>query len=224
MKLTFTVLCAECFTIKRVVCILLATQLCGNDAAAARPFATDDAGTVVPSTFELETAADVSRETTASGIVLKHGVTDRADLGFSASYTTGPNHGAGFDALVASVKYAFVPGRVAATVTGAFDGESYCANLIYSHPIQPFRFDANCGLQVDGLRNPAQITYSLAAQFCPKWFTVGMETGGCGNLPDRYRIGFQLPLSTWMAIDIGVGGNFGKNVALTATSGVWLGF
>lgn len=51
------------------------------ESQGARPFITDDAGTVTPETFELEVAADYWRQEAAVGLSFKHGITKHMDMG-----------------------------------------------------------------------------------------------------------------------------------------------
>jgi hypothetical protein len=64
---------------------LCALAMC-QSALAARPFETDDAGTVAPGTFESEFGSESWKDDAAFGIGLKHGLTERMDLGVSMGY------------------------------------------------------------------------------------------------------------------------------------------
>jgi hypothetical protein len=79
---------------------------------------TDDAGTVAPETFELETGVDFWKDAATGCIGLKHGVTNRMDLGFGFGYSPQPEDERGFSGAELGLKFAIVPELLAVTAAG----------------------------------------------------------------------------------------------------------
>jgi hypothetical protein len=122
---------------------------------AARPYMTDDAGTVEVGKFELETGANFWKDMLNAGIGLKHGVTDRMDIGFSLGYNGMPEDERGVAPAQLVLKFALIPDLLAATAMGDFGDNGYGINLIASKSFGPIAVDLTMGMAVDAAINGA---------------------------------------------------------------------
>lgn len=189
---------------------------------AARPFVTDDAGTVEKGTFELETSSDYWEDAASFGIGLKHGLTNRMDLGVAFGYDAVPKESAAAQPLEVSFKYNFIPEHFSASFTSAFSSSTYSVNAIYSHDIKFLSLHANAGFEAtEGVKDVSG-TYSLAAVFNIGIIAAGLEFGGVNKDINWWQIGGQATFTDWFALDIGVGGDFDDG--MTATTGLWFSF
>ncbi|MDO5575465.1 MAG: hypothetical protein Q4F84_00175 [Fibrobacter sp.] len=207
---------------KKILFTFLSVFVVPVSLFAARPFVTDDAGTVEQGTFELETSSDYWKNTASFGIGLKHGLTNRMDLGVAFGYDAVPKASAAAQPLEVSFKYNFIPEHFSASFTSAFSSSTYSINAIYSHDIKFLSLHANVGLEATEGAKDVSGTYSLAAVFNIGIVAAGLEFGGVNKDINWWQIGTQAAFTDWFALDIGVGGDFDNK--MTATTGLWFGF
>lgn len=191
---------------------------------AARPFVTDDAGTVAQGIFELECSSGYWDDAASFSIGLKHGLTSHMDLGVVFGYHAVPEDEAAAQPLEISLKYNFIPDHLSASFTSAFSSASYAVNAIYTHAISAFSLNVNLGMEAtDAVKNVAA-TYGLAAVFNVGVAAVGAEIGGVDKNINWWQVGTQITLKDWLAVDLGIGGDFEDDTHLTAASGLWFSF
>ena len=210
--------------ISRPATLFAAILFITAQAHAARPFATDDAGIGSAATFELETAADGGRDQFSPGFCLKHGLTPRMDIGFSAAHQTLPEIERAFSPAELGLKYGIIPDVLACSFSAAFSDPAYSANLIFSHGLNNWTIHANLGYEAVGGTRESAICYGLCPCIEIGRVTTGLEI--CGNhtaLPD-WRLGSQCRICEWCSIDAGIGGGLGRDAHLTATTGLWFAF
>jgi hypothetical protein len=187
---------------------------------AARPFITDDAGTVAQSGFELEFASDYWKDFGLHVATIKHGITDRMDLGVAFGYMTAPVEKKAAQPMELSIKYNFLPEHFSFSATGVFSSATYAINAIYSHDLKMISGHANLGIEVTGESSDVTLTYGLAAVFNVGIAAIGAELGGADKELSWWQVGAQLNILDWLAIDSGLGGGFSKDVNLYVTSGL----
>ena len=202
------------------ICLLLLTTA----AFAFRPFITDDAGTVIPSTFELEVSADYWHDKAAFGLGLKHGITERMDIGVAFGRCMLPEDKSGYDPAELSLKFNFIADRLSASFSGSFGDLCYSALLIYSQPIASFSLHANLGYSAVGALDDGLLTYALALIAGIGRFSFGPEFGGTHQSVDWWQVGTQVTLTEWLAADIAVGGDFNTDVDFNAATGLFFAF
>jgi hypothetical protein len=195
-----------------------------SSAHAARPFAADDAGLVAPGTFEIETAGDYWHNAAAFGIGLKHGLTERMDIGLGLGGCILPEHDHGFDAACLGLKFALLPDVLAATFNGVFGDPVYDVNFIYSTTLKNLALNTNVGGVFVATSADADLTYGLASVYSFNSWEVGAEIGGTQHALSWWQIGARFALADWWALDAGLGGNFKDGVQLNATTGLWFAF
>lgn len=188
---------------------------------AARPFITDDAGTVAQSGFELEFASDYWSNFGSHGATIKHGLTDRMDLGVAFGYMTAPVEMKAAQPLELSLKYNFIPEHFSVSATGVFSSATYAINAIYSHDLKVLSGHANLGIEVAGESSNVTLTYGLAAVFNVGIAAIGAELGGADKDLSWWQVGAQFNILDWLAVDSGLGGEFSKDINLYVTSGLW---
>lgn len=191
---------------------------------AARPFITDDAGTVEQSGFELECASDYWKNLALFGATLKHGLTDRMDLGVAFGYMAAPLEMKAAQPLELSLKYNFIPEHFSVSATGVFGSATYAINTIYSHYFEVLSGHANLGFEATGESRNLALTYGLVAIIKVGIAAIGAELGGVDKELNWWQIGAQLNLRDWLGFDSGLGGEFKKGMQLYVTSGLWLFF
>ncbi|MFP4014488.1 MAG: hypothetical protein ACLFVQ_10410 [Chitinispirillaceae bacterium] len=193
-------------------------------AHAARPFTVDDAGTVEKQGFEVEVASDFGKDAFDGGIGLKHGLTDRMDIGIGFGYTALPEIDAQHSPLEIGLKYALVPDFLSASLSGSFGEPGYAVNMIASKPLGIASLHLNLGLETQSSVNDRAVTYGMAATFETGRITSGIEIAGADDSMNWWQIGAQVSVLEWLAVDLGLGGDFESEKSFTATSGVWIGF
>lgn len=193
-------------------------------AYGARPFYTDDAGTVQVGKFELETAFDFWKGKAAAGLGLKHGITERMDIGIGIGYVPAPDEERAFTGADLGIKFVWVPDVFATSFGTEFASGTYSVNAILSKSSGPVSWDANLGFEAISNTNDADLTCGLAAVYTYRKLGIGAEIGGTHEALNWWQIGVRLRLSEWVQVDAGLGGNDAGNPDLTATAGLWFAF
>lgn len=191
---------------------------------AARPFTVDDAGTVAPHSFEIEAVSDLSKNSVPAGLCLKHGITDRMDIGFAADYTISPETDRQISPLILSCKYAFIPDLLSGTLTTTLDDPVWAINLILSRPINRFSIHGNLGIEAESLAKNFTLTWGIASTMTFSRFTTGIEFSGTHQEIAKMLLGTQLSIFDWLAFDIGMISIIRPDYYLGLTCGLWFGF
>jgi hypothetical protein len=194
---------------------------------AARPFVTDDAGTVESGKFELEAACDYQDPDISTGINLKHGITDRMDfnigLGCLPSAIRRHDEQVFFPADIA-VKYAFVPNLLAMSFGTCLGEETYNINAVITKFFGSIECDANLGYQIQSSMKNADMTYGIATVYEFTRLGVGAEIYGSNDDLTWWQVGARFAVSEGLKFDAGIGGSFEKTPSYTVTIGLWWTF
>jgi hypothetical protein len=200
-----------------MVCLVL---LCTGLLFGARPFATDDAGTVAQGIHELELGVDFWSEEVALGLGFKHGLTGRMDLGVGIGHTLAPEEYAGFGGAELGLKFAIIPGFLAFSVTGSFGQDAYLLNGIITHNLGPIEIDANFGYETAFTNDEdGTVTYMLAAILNTGCYAFGVEGSGEEDGLQYWLVGGRYTLLDGLALDAGISGGFEDDAVMTATAG-----
>jgi hypothetical protein len=175
---------------------------------AARPFATDDAGTVTQGLFEVETGCDFWKESVTAGIGLKHGVTDRMDIGIGYGYKTLPDSERGFEGAEIGLKFGLIPDLLALSANGSLGDKCYGVNGILSKGLGSLSLDFNLGMTATADTNDADLTYGLCCHYDGERFGVGTEIGGTHESLSFWQVGFNCMMCNWLTFDAGINGDF----------------
>jgi hypothetical protein len=204
------------------VCFALGSA--GTPAFAARPFVTDDSGTVEAGTFELETAWDYWKARAAASLSFKHGVTERMDIGVGIGYVSAPQEERAFDTADLGLKFALIPDLFSASFSAGFASQTYSLNAILSKSFGPLTCDANLGYEAITDTDDAELTFGLAGVYNHGRLGVGVEIGGTHEGLSWWQVGARFQIREWLQIDAGLGGDSATDPDLTATTGLWFGF
>jgi hypothetical protein len=191
---------------------------------SARPFVTDDAGTVESNKFELETAGYYWEDNADFSISLKHGITDRMDLGVCVGDKILPSDERTLSGACIGLKFALIPDRFAVSFSGEFGSATYSANAIATQVIGPVSFDLNFGYEAEAAMKDPDLLYGLAAVYNIGKLGIGAEIGGTQEALNGWQIGARWLIFDWWQIDSGIGGDFENEPNLIATTGFWFSF
>lgn len=189
-----------------------------------RPFITDDAGTVPPVTFELETAVDYWNDRATFGLSFKHGITERMDIGIAFGRCVLPQDESGYDPAELLLKFSLTPDQLAASFSGSFGNGCYSANVIYSQKLSLFEIDANFGFSTESTPSDGFFTYALATILPVNQFSFGIEGGGTQASFDWWQTGVRYAFTPSIAIDAALGGTFSSERDLSASTGIFIAF
>jgi hypothetical protein len=204
------------------ICAIVFSQLlCLSGLYGARPFATDDAGTVELGVHELECGIDFWSEDAVFGLGFKHGLTERMDLGVGVSYVIAPEESNGFEIAELGVKFALIPDVFSASLTGSFGDAAYTLNGIITQGVGPLEVDGNFGYEATGISGEeGTIIYALAVIFNAESFAFGVEGAGDEDGLQSWLVGGRYSLLDGLALDAGIAGGFEEDADMNATAGV----
>jgi hypothetical protein len=195
--------------------------ICVGLLYSARPFATDDAGTVEQGLHELEFGFDVWSEEAAFGLGLKHGLTSRMDLGVGLGYVIVPEESDGFENAELNVKFALIPEIFSASLAGTFGDAAYTITGIVTQGLGPLEIDGNIGYETTGIADEAgTVVYGLAVFLDVGSVALGAEGAGDKDGLQYWLIGGRYAVMEGFAIDAGIVGSFEEDADMNATAGV----
>jgi hypothetical protein len=193
-------------------------------ASAARPFTVDDAGTVESGIFELEAACDYWKNSAVATIGLKHGITERMDLGIGIGYIPAPSDEKKFTGADVGLKFALIPDLFSVSFGATFGEPAYNITAIMSKSFGSVNIDLNLGYEAEASVKDADLFYGAAIVYEFKRLGAGVEFSGTEEKIDWWQIGARFAITDWMKFDAGIGGDFNQNPSLTATTGLWFTF
>jgi hypothetical protein len=203
---------------------LLGGLALGNLAGAARPFDTDDAGTVAPGTFEVEIGSQSWSRDLALCTGLKHGLTERMDLGIAMGYSAWPEAERAYDNAQLSVKFALVPTLLSASFSNELGTSEFSVRGILSKSFGDFHANLNLGGDFVGGQRDADLDWKLAPGYSIGPAVVGVELVGDQHEARSWKTGGQFLFSEWFAIDLGIGSSIADDPDWLVTAGVWFAF
>ncbi len=178
-------------------------------AFAARPFFTDDAGTVETGMHEFEAGLEYWSDNIALSFGFKHGLTDRMDMGIGFAHVMQPDEISGFTNIEMGVKYALISNMLSASAAVSPGAPGYALTAILSRAFGPIAFNLNAGYEVTPLTdNNGTLFYALGAVYEMNRFTLGLEAGGNEDNLDAWQIGGSAGIMTDVRIDLGLSGAF----------------
>jgi len=172
-------------------------------AFGARPFGTDDAGTVSPAGYELELGYDLWSEIGTLGLGFKHGLTEKMDIGigFGFNLVTEPKNS--FIPSELCLKYALLPDFLATSFTAEIGGSSYTLNGILTRCFGPVEFDANLGY----ITGDSSITYAGSIIYGIGDIALGVEVLG-DKETQSFLVGGRWTIKEGLMVDAGFTGDF----------------
>lgn len=210
--------------IKSIYNCTLLIGLFSSLSSAGIPFIIDDAGTIEKTGFEIESSAGFWKDHGDATIGIKHGLTEKMDIGTSFGYTFAPEEDAAVNPLELSMKYAFIPEYLAGSISGTLGETSFTANLIGTYSIKFIHLNVNAGLEADGGIDSALFKYGASVLFNASRLTTGLEIAGDNEELNWWQIGASIEVIGWLAIAAGLGGGFENKDQLSATAGLTFSF
>ncbi|NLD91524.1 MAG: hypothetical protein GX639_02525 [Fibrobacter sp.] len=191
---------------------------------AGMPFSVDDAGTVEQGNFEIESAVSFWKEYGEAGLGVKHGLTEKMDIGAGFGYTFAPEDAASMSSLGLSLKFVAIEDHLALSLAGTLGETAYAANVILSHSVKSIGFNANLGFEAEGGIDSALMTFGVSTLYESDRFITGFEIAGNHDELNWWQIGVAVQIVDWTVIAVGLGGNFQNIDALVVTSGITISF
>jgi hypothetical protein len=182
----------------------------------ARPFATDDAGTVPAAGYELEVGYDFWEDEGTFGIGFKHGLTEKMDIGIGFGYNVITEPKRYFSGAELCLKYSFVPDMIAASFTTEFNASEYALNGIFTRGLGGLEIDANFGYSTAD----SSITFGLACIYVRERLGFGVECSGDDDGLERWLGGVRYDIVEGFAVDLGISGGFEENNGNVAMIGL----
>ncbi len=180
----------------------------------ARPFGTDDAGTVAQNSYELEVGYDIWKEIGTFDLGFKHGLTEKMDIGIGFGFNIVSEPKNSFVPAELAFKYSLVPDFLAASFVAEIGGSAYALNGILTRGFGPIELDANLGYTT----GDSSITYAGAFIYSIEKFAFGGEVLG-DKKAQNWLLGGRYTIKDGLMVDAGFASDF-KFEAKTATFGV----
>ena len=194
---------------------------CVSALYGARPFATDDAGTVQSGMHELESGIAFLSENAAFELGFKHGLTERMDIGLALGYVIKPEDSNGFQTAELGVKFALVPDVLAASLAGSFGDASYLLNGIVTKHFGVLEIDGNLGYEATGVPGEeGSVVYGLSLIMTIDRFAFGAEGQGDEDGVQSWLAGGRYAILEGFFADGGITGGFDEDSDITATVGL----
>lgn len=186
----------------------------------ARPFATDDAGTVSAVGYELELGYDFGEDKGILSLSFKHGLTPKMDLGIEFGYTTLSLPKNRFTPAGLCLKYAILPDFFSVSVSNELGTSSYDLNAIFTKTFEFLEIDVNFGYSVPGDRGKGMAFYAFALIASFNKFDIGGEILGNEEEVETWLFGGRYKLIEGFNLDMGISGNFEGENRVTGTIGL----
>lgn len=192
------------------------------DSEGARPFATDDAGTVDAAGYELELGYDFGQEEGAFGLGFKHGLTQKMDIGMGFGYTLISEPKNRFTCSKLCLKYAIIPDLFSASITNELGTPGYDINTILTRTFGVVEIGGNLGYSVTGDTTAGAMFYALAVivgldRLAWEKIDFGIEASGDKHRLQNWLVGGRYKLREGFNLDIGVSSGFKRdNIIITA--------
>jgi len=187
---------------------------------AARPFITDDPGINEPGKFEFMAACDFWKDHATPSLQLRHGLTERMDFGINVGYTAAPKEEQQFSTVDFNMKLALIKDILTLGVSTTFGKPDYYIYSILGKAFGPIMVDANLGYSARAETKDADFVYYAAAIYENDHFGFGPEFGGDQEKLEWWAFGGRWHIKNWLTYDIGIGGNFKKNIKFNITTGI----
>lgn len=143
------------------------------------------------------------------GVSLKHGITEKLDVGISLPYQVKPKVDEKFGPATLGLKFLLVKDFFAFSINNKLGSSEYFLNGIFSKEIQPVTVHINFGYEATGDENvEGEIIYSSAVEYQLKKIDLVGEIIGeqIGFL--RWVQGLRYKLSDVTAVNCGYGNGF----------------
>jgi hypothetical protein len=191
------------------------------NSEAARPFATDDAGTVPAGGYELEAGYDWGEEEGVFGVGFKHGLTEKMDIGVGFGYRIETEPENSFTPAELSLKFALIPDLLAVSFAHEFgDDSAYTLNSSMTKIFGPVEVSANLGYEATGDEEDGLTIYALSLILASgENFDIGAELLGDEDDLQNLLIGARYHIKEGFSIDAGFSKGIGDDIDDMVTAG-----
>jgi hypothetical protein len=187
---------------------------------AARPFLTDDPGINETGKFEFMAACDFWNDRATPGIQLRHGITERMDLGINLGYCILPNDEKHFSCADINMKFSIIPDLFTAGFSGSFEKAAYYTYGIFGKAFGPITVNANLGYSAAAETNEGDFDYFLSVYYENEYFGIGPELGGTQEGLNLWAFGGRWHFTDWFTYDIGIQGDYKDPICFNVTTGI----
>ncbi|HLV30944.1 MAG TPA: hypothetical protein VKY57_05185 [Chitinispirillaceae bacterium] len=187
---------------------------------AARPFDTDDAGTVAQGEFEIETGTDFGRDLFSGNMGVIHGLTNRMDVALEGNYQRFPKNEREFSAAQLGLKFSLIPDLISISAQGSFGDNVYASTIILSKRFMSFTIDANVGIEIAGNSNDSDVSFALCCLYEGDRFSAGAEITGISNGDKTWLAGGNMAVTEWLAVDMAITSDFDKSAQIKGLAGL----
>ena len=196
--------------------------LCALPSLAARPFDTDDDGTVAVAATELELGGEGDASSGGLKIGLKHGLTPSLDLGLSMGHATWPDTARTWEGAVVGFKLNLVPNLFSFAFANEVGTSFYTVNAIGCWQKDATGIHLNLGGEFSAGQREETFTWGVNPHRELGPFTVGLELTGTDAGPSLWRLGTQLHASPRVGLDTGFGRDLEGRKAWIGRLGMWV--
>ena len=211
---------------KYLWCILMLSviMLWTHNSEAARPFATDDAGTVEYRMSEVEVGYTWGDEEGLLELNYVYGLTKIMDIGIGFGYAVETETKNSFTPAELSLKFALVPDICSASFAYEFGEAVYGMNLIFTKTFRQVEADVNLGYSV--IEDDENLmTYAVALIWAAnEKFALGTELLGDETGVQSLLIGMRYHIKDGLSVDAGFSKGIGDDVNNAITAGLHFEF
>lgn len=181
---------------------------------AAHPLTTDDIGIVDGGKYELEIGYDNCKSEDelrnhSCGFSLKHGITEKMDVGISFPYQVEPRPAEQLGRVTLGFKFLLIEDIFAFSVSNELGSKEYFVNSIVSREFSPMTVHLNFGYLATGDKdNQGEIIYSSAFEYPLRKIDLVGETIGKKDGLQNWLLGLRYKVSDVSALNFAYGNGF----------------
>lgn len=170
---------------------------------AARPFITDDAGTVSAGGYEFETGYEFWKNFGIINFGLKHGLTEKMDIGIGFGYNIFTETERGFQPSEFCLKFNFLQDILSASFSTEFNSLDYNLNVIFTKSLRPVEMNANVGWATSS----SSVTFAVSTIYNLSSINFGSEVFG-DKESTNWLFGLRYKIKDGLIFDIGFMSDF----------------
>lgn len=176
---------------------------------AARPLINDDAGVVEKGNYELEFGYERCKlinlpEEHKCCLSLKHGLTEKMDLGISLPYQIEPEQNEKFGFATVGIKWSLWKDLFAFTFSNELGSRGYALNTVLSKDFGLFSGHLNFGYNASGnVEEKGKLSYGCALEYPVRKVDLVAELVGNDEGLQDWLFGGRYKLKDRVAIDLG---------------------
>jgi hypothetical protein len=175
---------------------------------------TEDVGTNEPGKFQFSAVPEFWKKKSKTGfepgVELRHGITDRMDLGVGAGYSLMPKSEKGASGFEFTPKFMLIPDIFAAIFAVSFGDPVYEGYLVLGHAFGPIAINANLGYVAEAGIKDIDIPFLMSVSYQHERFEIGPEFGIDSDGNKSWNLATRVLPFDWLAWVTAIGGDFKK--------------